>query len=170
MYAVYWDLYTAEAWKKRLEDVAAANEKRKQLEAATISFVEPGNVESEKKFNQQGEDSNIDRMTGRAGRRAKKWFSYELPLESTAVSLLVTYNTDERGKRTGEILVDGQRLGEQATPRSSPGSVPGKFFYVEYSLPTELLRVKKKITVRFEATGGNETPTVFGVRVARAGS
>jgi len=171
MYAVYWDLYTAEAWKKKLEEVAAANEKRKQLEAATISFVEPGNAENEKKFNQQGEDSNIDRMTGRAGRRAKKWFSYELPVDSDRPeSLLVTYNTDERGNRTGAILVDGQRLGEQTTPRSSPGSVPGKFFDVEYSLPAQLLGDKKKITVRFEATGGNETPTVFGVRVVRAGS
>jgi hypothetical protein len=167
-YAIYWDLYTAEAWKKKLEEVAAANEKRRQLEAATISFVEPGNVENEKSFNQQGEDTSLDRMTGRPGRRTKKWFSYELPIESKPGSLLVTHNTDERGNRSGEVTVDSQRVGEQSISRSSPGSVPGKFFDVEYALPAELLKDKKKITVKFQATGGNETPTVFGVRIVKS--
>jgi DUF1680 family protein len=170
MYVVYWDLYTAEAWKKKLAEVFAANEEQKRLDAATIFFVAPGNAESEKRFNQQGEDTTIDRMTGRAGRRAKKWFSYELPLESKPSSLMVTYNTDERGNRTGEVLVEGQKLGEQTIKRSSPGSVPGKFFDVEYPLHNELLRDKKKITVRIQATGGNETPTVFGMRIVKAGS
>ena len=166
MYAVYWDLYTAEAWMKKLEEVVATNEKRKQLEAATISFVEPGNAENEKSFNQQGEDTTIDRMTGRPGRRAKKWFSYELPVDAKqAEALLVTYNTDERGKRTGEVIVDGQRLGEQSIERSSPGSVPGKFFDVAYPLPAEL---HKKVTVKIQATGGNETPTVFGMRLVKS--
>jgi hypothetical protein len=168
MYAVYWDLYTAESWKKKLEEVAAANEKRKQLDAATIFLVEPGNVENEKKFNQQGEDTSIDRMTGRAGRRAKKWFSYELPLQSTPASLLLTYNTDERGNRTGEVSIEGQKLGEQSIKRSSPGSVPGKFFDVAYALPAELLKDKKKITLKIQATGGNETPTLFGVRLVKS--
>jgi hypothetical protein len=38
---------------------------------------------------------------------------------------------------------------------------------VEYKLPAELIRDKKKVTVKFQATGGNETATVFGVRTVR---
>lgn len=37
-----------------------------------------------------------------------------------------------------------------------------------YKLPVELLKDKKKVTVKFQATGENETPTVFGVRTVRA--
>jgi uncharacterized protein len=168
MYGVYFDLYSTDVWSKKLQDLAAAQKKQQRLEAATIGFIAPGDQEKEKAFNQQGEDTNQDRMTGRPGRRTKKWFSYDLPVDSgKPVTLLVTYNTDERGKRSGDVIVDGQRLGEQTIDRSPPGSATGKFFDVEYKLPDELIKDKKKVTVRFQASGGNETATVFGVRSVR---
>jgi hypothetical protein len=42
-----------------------------------------------------------------------------------------------------------------------------RFFDVEYPLPADLVQGKQKITVRFEATGGNEVAPVFGVRLVR---
>ena len=169
MYGIYFDLYSSENWSKKLAEFAAAQKKQQLLEAATIGFISPGDAEKEKSFNQQGEDTNQDRNVGRPGRRAKKWFSYDVPIDSTTpVALLVTFNTDERGKRSGEILVDGQRMGEQSIDRSPPGSAAGRFFDVEYKIPTELSKDKKKVTVKFQATGGNETATVFGVRTIRA--
>ncbi|HKY29819.1 MAG TPA: beta-L-arabinofuranosidase domain-containing protein, partial [Pyrinomonadaceae bacterium] len=168
MYGVYFDLYSSEGWKKKLEEIAAAKKKQQLLEAATIGYIAPGDPEKEKAFNQQGEETNQDRMNGRPGRRSKKWFSYDIPVDSSKpVTLLVTYNTDERGKRTGEVFVDGQRVGEQSIERSPPGSATGRFFDVEYRLPAELIRDKKKVTVKFQATGGNETATVFGLRTVR---
>jgi hypothetical protein len=168
MYGIYFDLYSSDAWSKKLQEIASAQKKQQLLEASTIGFIAPGDQEKEKSFNQQGEETNQDRMTGRAGRRAKKWFSYEIPVDSSkAMALLVTYNTDERGKRSGEVIVDGQLLGEQSIDRSPPGSATGRFFDVEYKLPAELIKDKKKVTVKFQATGGNETATVFGVRTIR---
>jgi DUF1680 family protein len=158
-YGVYWDLYTPDAWRAKLDEYAVEVAKRKKLEAATIGFVQPG--DTEQNFKQQGEDTNQDRISGRAGRRTKKWFSYELPVEpEKANALLVTFFTDERAKRSMEIFVDNQRVG-------APGGPTGNFFDVEYKLPAELLKDKKKVTVKFQATGGNETPTVFGVRTVR---
>jgi hypothetical protein len=168
-YGVYFDLYTLDAWSKKLAELAEVQKKQALLEAATIGFISPGDAEKEKAANQQGEETNQDRLTGRPGRRGKKWFSYDLPVDSTkAIALVVTYNTDERGKRSGEVLVDGQRVGEQSIDRSPPGSAVGRFFDVDYKLPQELLKDKKKVTVKFQATGGNETATVFGVRTVRA--
>ena len=106
---------------------------------------------------------------GRAGRRGKKWFSFDLPVAGTQpIALLVTYNSEERTKRTFEILVDGQRVGEQTIERSPPGSSAGRFLDVQYNIPTDLVRDKKKLTVRFQATGGNEIAAVFGIRLIRA--
>jgi len=82
--------------------------------------------------------------------------------------LVVTYNSDERGQRDVEVSVDGLRVGQQSIERSPNGSVVGHFFDVEYKLPPDLLKDKKKVTVKFQAVGGNETPTVFGVRTIRA--
>lgn len=168
-YAVYWDLYTAETWAARIAELNAEKARREKLEAATIAFVQPGDPEKEKAFNQQGEETAPDRILGRAGRRAKKWFSFELPVHAAnALALVVTYNPEERAKRTFTILVNGQRVGEGEIARFPPGSPTGKFYDVDYKIPAELVKDKQKVTVRFESSGGNETATVFGIRIIRA--
>jgi len=170
-YAIYWDLYTSGTWKQKLAEVAAERERQRKLEAATISALQPGDTNKEKEFNQQGEETTVDRLMGRTGRRGKKWFSFDLPVEpSRPVSLVVTYNSEQRPKRSAEILIDGRRIGEQAIEGSPNGSAVGHFFDVDYKVPPELIKDKQKVTVRFQATTGSEIPTVFGVRTIRAGS
>ncbi len=168
-YSLYWDLYTSESWSRKVAEFEAAESKRKILEAATIAFVQPGDDQKEKEFNQQGEETTVDAANGRQARRGKKWFSYDLPVVGDKAGLLlITYFTVERAIRSFAILVDGQRIGEQRIERSPPGSAAGRFFDVEYKIPVELLKDKKKITVRFESTGGNEIAGVYGIRLIRA--
>lgn len=69
-----------------------------------------------------------------------------------------------RRMRTFEILVDGQRIAGQTLDQSSEP----RFFDVEYPLPPTLAGGTQKVTVRFQATNGNEIAGVFGVRVIRA--
>jgi hypothetical protein len=71
---------------------------------------------------------------------------------------------DNRRMRTFEILVGGQRIAEQTLDQSSEA----RFFDVEYPLSPALVAGKQKVTVRFQATNGNEIGAVFGVRVIRA--
>ncbi len=168
-YALYWDLYTPEGWNKKTEELAAEQTKQRQLEAATVGFAQPGDTRTEKDFNQRGEDTTPDRLMGRPARRGKKWFSFDLPVDADhPIALVVTFHSEERGKRTFEILVDGQRVGEQTIERSPPGSAAGHFFDVEYKIPADLGQDKKKVTVRFQAKGGNEIAAVFGIRTIRA--
>jgi len=116
----------------------------------------------------KSEESSPDREVGRVGRRSKKWFSYELPVEAAKpMALVVTLNPQERAKRTFEVLVDGQRVGEGAIDRYPPGSATTHFYDVTYKLPAEVIGNKQKVTIRFQATGGNETATVYGIRLIR---
>jgi hypothetical protein len=125
-------------------------------------------MQPERDFNQQGESTSPARMFGRPGRRGSKWFSFDLPVDaSQPMTLAVTYHGEERAKRTFEILVDGQRIGEQTIERHRPGSGTGRFFDVEYAIPAELIRGKQKVTVRFQATENNEIAAVYGVRMMR---
>jgi hypothetical protein len=168
-YSIYWDLYTNESWTRKLEELATERERQQKLEAATIVFLAPGDPEKEKAFNPKSEESSPDRVLGRVGRRAKKWFSYELPVESAKpMTVVVTLNPEERSKRTFEVLVDGQRIGEGAVDRFPPGNPTGRFYDVDYKVPAELLKDKQRVTVRFQATSGNETPAVYGIRIVRA--
>ena len=167
-YSVYWDLHTNESWAKKIEELKAERARQQKLEAASVVFVKPGAQQDEQAFSPKFEESSPEMVRGRLGRRAKKWFSYELPVDpAKPMALVVTFTTEERAKRSFEILVDGQRIGDGTIERYPPGSPTGRFYEVDYKLPAELIKDKQKVTVRFESTGGNETATVFGVRIIR---
>jgi len=163
-YAVYWDLFTAEGWEKQAAEYAAQRERVRKLEAATVAYAQPGEMQPERDFNFQGEDAEVVRLLNRPGRHGMKWFSFDVPVDPAhSMVLVVTYHSDERKKRTFEVLVDGQRLQEQTIERNEPP----RFFDVEYALPAESVKGKKQVTVRFQATQGNEIGSVFGVRMIR---
>jgi hypothetical protein len=82
------------------------------------------------------------------------------------VTLIVTYAGDERANRTFDVLADGAKVASQVVERRSPEKNIG-FFEVEYKLPSESTRGKQKITVRFQATGGNELAAIYGIRTVR---
>lgn len=122
-------------------------------------------MQAERDANMQGEATEPVRVMGRAGRRGTKWFSFDLPADPAhPMSLVVTYNHDEWQERTFEILVDGQRVGEQTIERRGPM----QFFDAEYAVPAEAVKGKQKVTVMFQATRGNEIGAVFGIRMIRA--
>src|SRR5204863_180171 len=44
---------------------------------------------------------------------------------------------------------------------------PHRFFHLEYRLPEDLVRGKRKVTVRFQAKQGSQIATVVGLRMIR---
>ena len=59
----------------------------------------------------------VEPISGRRGRRGRKWFSFDLPVDpARPMALVVTYHADQPRERRFEILVDGTRVGEQALP------------------------------------------------------
>jgi len=164
-YEIYWDLYTPEQWEKTSGALAIEQEKQHKLELATVGFAQPGEMQPERDYNEQGEDTQPDRVMGRAARRGTKWFSFDLPVDPAhPMSVVVTYYSDEWRRRTFDILADGQRIGQQVVEK---GGAP-HFFDAEYSVPADVVKGKQKVTIRFEATEGNEIAAVFGVRMIRA--
>ena len=164
-YAVYWDLFTPAEWETKAAEYAAEQKRQAKLAQATVVFAQPGEMQPERDFNMQGEATSADRVMGRPCRRGSKWFSFDLPVDSErAMGLVVTYYNDEWRKRSVDILVNGARIAQQEIAERG---VP-RFFDVEYPIPTESVKGKKKVTVRFEATNGREIPGVFGLRMIRA--
>jgi hypothetical protein len=107
-------------------------------------------------------------VEGRFGRAASKWFSFDLPVNpANPLTLIVTYSNENRGPSVADVLVDGRKVGEQTGPRRSPEQLV-RFFDVEYPIPADLVAGKKKVTVRFDATNGRSTPSVFAIRVVRS--
>jgi hypothetical protein len=168
-YCVYWNLFTPAEWEKEAAEIAAERERQRKRDAATVSFAQPGETQPERDYTPQGEETSTVRVAGRPGRRAKKWFSLDLAVDPAhPMAMIVTYHSEERQARTFDILVDGERIGEQALERYPPGSSSGRFFDVEYAIPSNIVKDKRKVSVRFQAKGGNETAAVFAVRMVRA--
>ncbi len=162
IYTGYWDLLTPAENTERLKELEVERERVRRLEAATIVALSPTDPAIEKAHNQQGDASSIVRTDGRPGRRAAKWFSYDLPLTGTTpAALVVTYNRDNRRARDFAVLVDGQRLGEEHFAFDSES----RFFDREYALPATLVQGKAKLTIRFEATGTTEVAPVYTLRL-----
>jgi len=166
VYAAYFDLFTPAEWEKETAAMAAERERRRDLERATVTFVPAGEAEREREFNLQGEEATVFRepISGRRGRRSRKWFSFDVPVNASGpLALVVTYHADQPRERRFEILVDGTRVAEQALP----GGGASRFLDREYPLPPDLLAGKKEVTVRFQAAEGREIAPVFGIRLIR---
>jgi uncharacterized protein len=164
-YAAYWDIYTPDEWKKKSAAIAEERERHQKLEHATVAFAQPGEMQTERDFHQRGEDSTPDRIVGRAARRGKKWFSFDLPVDPAhPMAVVATYYNDEWSKRTFDIYVDDQKIGSQVVEK---GGTP-RFFDAEYAIPQDLVKGKQKVTVKFVATEKNEIAAVFGIRMIRA--
>jgi hypothetical protein len=169
-YAIYWDVFTPAEWKIKSAAYAAEEEKKKKLEAATVAFVQPGQMQAERDFNQQGEDTSPIQIPGHYGRRGTKWFSFDVPVDAAhPMTLVVTYSNGAWRSSSFAILVDGTKVGERKTEHLSPEQT-FRFIDVEYPLPASLVQGKQKVTVRFEAASGSEISGVFGIRMIRGDS
>jgi len=167
-YAVYWDVFTPEEWSKRSAEYRAEQEKQKKVQAATIAFAQPGEMQSERDINEQGEDSAPLLWRGRHGRGGKGWFSFDMPVDnSRPVALWVTYGGDRWRKSSLDILVEGKKIGDHVELPRSPDQEK-QFVDASYVIPAELIAGKSKVTVRFQATDGNEMGAIFGVRTVKA--
>src|ERR1043166_700780 len=121
-------------------------------------------MQPERDYNMQGEDTSADRIMGRPARRGRNWFSFDLPVDSAhPMTLVVSYYSDEWRKRTFDVMVEGQKVGEQTIEKGGPVH----FFDAEYPIPATLFTGKQRLTVRLKATNGNEIAAVFGLRMVR---
>jgi DUF1680 family protein len=167
LYGAYWDLLTPDEWHARSAATLAAADAKRQLEAATVAFVQPGRMQAERDFNQQGEGATPVQADGRYGRRATAWMSFDLAVDpQRPMILIVTYRNDERQRRAFDVLVDGANVGTQLVERPSPER-QGGFFDVEYAIPPSAVAAKAKVAVRFQAAPGSEVAAVYGIRMIR---
>ncbi len=169
LYTIYWDLFTQSEWQEKKAQYAVEQERLRKLEAATVAFAQPGEMQPERDYNFQTGDENARplRSEDRPGRSARTWFSFAMPVDPAhPAKLVVTYYSVERRRSASnfEIRVEGQRIAQEQHQNSEPA----RFYDVEYAIPAEVIAGKEKITVRFQAVEGGDTAGVYGLRIIRA--
>lgn len=165
-YSVYWDYFTNADWAARQEEYETEKKKQKELEERTIDNFRIGEMQPERDHNLIAtEKSYVSDALGRMGREARGGnnFIFEMKIDqSVKNTLLLTYIGDDRGRKF-DVLVDGTKI---ATVEWNGGKT-GKFYDVQYPIPSELVKGKTKITVKIDAPYNRTAGRVFGVRIIK---
>jgi len=166
-YSVYFDVLSPAEFENRAATIAEDRERVRKLEAATVAFVQPGEMQPERDYNYQSDpaDRPVQRTNGRASRGGTGWLSFDVPVDpSVMMAVVVTYLNEPGSPASGafQILVDGASIGAfQQDP------APVGFYDAHYALPSNLVNGKTRVTVRFQAAAAGRIAQVFGVRMIR---
>jgi len=165
-YAVYWDVFTPEAWEARQATLAAERKRLAEIEARTLDVLRVGEMQPERDHHLTGERTSTGSFGGRKWRHATGggWFAFQMAVAPDApVDLLCTWwGSDTRG-RTFDILVDGTKIATQTLDREKPG----EFVDVVYPIPENVTRGKTKVSVRLQAHPGQTAGGLFGCRTLK---
>jgi uncharacterized protein len=164
-YSIYWDMYTEKRWKMEQTARKEVLEELKKLEAMTIDFVQPGEMQPERDHNLKGEHTSAGQFKGHKWRHAHDgWFSFDIKvLPDEPVTIQATYWGSDAGDRIFDVLVDNIIVATQTLENNKPD----KFYVENYNIPFELTQKKNKVTIRFQSQEGKVAGGLFGVRVMR---
>jgi len=166
-YSIFWDMFSEEAWREREAEYTAQLEYKKRLEAVTVDFFQPGEMQPERDHNFKGERTNPGRFRERPHRETRSgWFSVSMKVDPNAAnSVVAEYWGGFPGAKTFDIMVDGKVIASENISNKNDGA----FIFREYPVPVELTGGRKSITLRIEAKPGNMAGPVFGLRTVRSG-
>ncbi len=164
-YSIFWDIFTQEAWNKRQEEYKNELARKAEVEARTIDFVQPGEMQPEREHNFKGESTTPGEFQDRKNREARNgWFSFDMKvLPDQPVILHVEYWGGFPGSKTFNILVDEEVVGTENISNISDG----QWIDIDYPVPVSLTKGKSKVTVKFNAFYGHMAGPVFGVRTLK---
>ncbi len=167
-YSVYFDVLTPAEFDAKAAAIVADRERVRKLEAATLSFVQPGEMQPERDFNYQSQpDRQAQRTAGRGNRGGPGWFSFDMAVDpASPMAVVVTYyNELGLGPANGnfDILIDGTSIAKFLPNANASG-----FYDAQYAIPANLVAGKTKVTVKFQANGNGRVAPVFGVRTIKS--
>jgi DUF1680 family protein len=164
-YTIFWDLFTQVSWDKRQEDYKNELARKAAVEARTIDFVQPGEMQPEREHNFKGDKTTPGEFQDRKNREARNgWFSFDMKvLPDQPVIVHVEYWGGFPGNKTFNILVN-----EEVIATENISSIrDGQWVDMDYPVPAKLTKGKNKVTVKFNAFYGHMAGPVFGVRTLK---
>ncbi|CAH0293471.1 Non-reducing end beta-L-arabinofuranosidase [Pedobacter sp. Bi27] len=165
-YMMYWMALTPGQYAAYLDSAARVENEKLALESRTVDFVAPGEQQPEVDHQMKNNNSHTGSYLDQFWRNAtgNGFFSYEMNTEGAdQLALNVRYHTSG-GRDKFDIYLDDQKLvGVDA------GQGPQKtgFYNQEYPIPAEMLKGKKRISVKFSPSDGKSTARVFYVRLVK---
>ena len=167
-YMMYWLALGENDYKAYMQKLADEEKARQALEARTVDKVNPGEQQPETDHRMETDDSNKGNTEGIFFRDAKDghYFSYLLQTKGeTNLSLqLKFWGQDEWRTSEFDIYVNDKLL---CSVNNSHRWRTTQFKTVDYAIPSEFVKGKKEIRVKFVAHKGKQVGQIYGVRLVK---
>ena len=167
-YMMYWLALGENDYKAYMQKLADEEKARQALEARTVDKVNPGEQQPETDHRMETDDSNKGNTEGIFFRDAKDghYFSYLMQTKGeTNLSLqLKFWGQDEWRTSEFDIYVNDKLL---CSVNNSHRWRTTQFKTVDYAIPSEFVKGKKEIRVKFVAQKGKQVGQIYGVRLVK---
>ena len=167
-YMMYWLALGENDYKAYMQKLADEEKARQALEARTVDKVNPGEQQPETDHRMETDDSNKGNTEGIFFRDAKDghYFSYLMQTKGeTDLSLqLKFWGQDEWRTSEFDIYIDDRLL---TSVNNSHRWRTTQFKTVDYAIPSELVKGKKEVRVKFVAHKGKQVGQIYGVRLVK---
>ena len=167
-YMMYWLALGENDYKAYMQKLADEEKARQALEARTVDKVNPGEQQPETDHRMETDDSNKGNTEGIFFRDAKDghYFSYLMQTKGeTNLSLqLKFWGQDEWRTSEFDIYVNDKLL---CSVNNSHRWRTTQFKNVDYAIPSEFVKGKKEIRVKFVAHKGKQVGQIYGVRLVK---
>lgn len=167
-YMMYWLALGENDYKAYMQKLADEEKARQALEARTVDKVNPGEQQPETDHRMETDDSNKGNTEGIFFRDAKDghYFSYLMQTKGeTNLSLqLKFWGQDEWRTSEFDIYVNDKLL---CSVNNSHRWRTTQFKTVDYAIPSEFVKGKKEIKVKFVAHKGKQVGQIYGVRLVK---
>lgn len=167
-YMMYWLALGENDYKAYMQKLADEEKARQALEARTVDKVNPGEQQPETDHRMETDDSNKGNTEGIFFRDAKDghYFSYLMQTKGeTNLSLqLKFWGQDEWRTSEFDIYVNDKLL---CSVNNSHRWRTTQFKTVDYAIPSEFVKGKKEMRVKFVAHKGKQVGQIYGVRLVK---
>lgn len=167
-YMMYWLALGENEYKAYMQKLADEEKARQTLEARTVDKVNPGEQQPETDHRMETDDSNKGNTEGIFFRDAKDghYFSYLMQTKGeTNLSLqLKFWGQDEWRTSEFDIYIDDHLL---TSVNNSHRWRTTQFKTVDYAIPSEFVKGKKEVRVKFVAHKGKQVGQIYGVRLVK---
>ena len=167
-YMMYWLALGENDYKAYMQKLADEEKARQALEARTVDKVNPGEQQPETDHRMETDDSNKGNTEGIFFRDVKDghYFSYLMQTKGeTNLSLqLKFWGQDEWRTSEFDIYVNDKLL---CSVNNSHRWRTTQFKTVDYAIPSEFVKGKKEIRVKFVAHKGKQVGQIYGVRLVK---
>ena len=167
-YMMYWLALGEKDYKAYMQKLADEEKARQALEARTVDKVNPGEQQPETDHNMEADVTERGNTEGVFFRDARDghFFSYLMQTKGeTNLSLqLKFWGQDEWRTSEFDIYVNDKLL---CSVNNSHRWRTTQFKTVDYAIPSEFVKGKKEIRVKFVAHKGKQVGQIYGVRLVK---